>query len=55
MISNKKINQIVTELFISKLNISAAFIAQSYFAVPEDATLNYRHFLTMIISTKREL
>ena len=37
MLSNKKLNPIVTELFIRdrKLNISLAFITQSYFAVPK--------------------
>ena len=35
MLSNKKLNPIVTELFIRgrKLNIYLAFITQSYFAV----------------------
>ena len=35
MISNKKLNSIVTELFIRgrKINISLAFIKQSYFKV----------------------
>ena len=38
MINNKKLNSIITELFItgSKLNISLAFITQSYFKVPKD-------------------
>ena len=37
MLSNKKPNPIVTELFIRgrKLNISLVFITQSYFAVPK--------------------
>ena len=37
MLGNKKPNPIVTELFIRgrKLNISLAFITQSYFAVPK--------------------
>ena len=37
MVSNKKLNPIVTELFITggKLNISLVFITQSYFAVPK--------------------
>ena len=37
MLSNKKLNLIVTELFIRgrKLNISLVFITQSYFAVPK--------------------
>ena len=36
MISNKKLNSIVTELFIRgrKLNISLVFITRSYFKVP---------------------
>ena len=38
MISNNKLNPIVTELFIKgrKLNISIVFITQSYFKVPKD-------------------
>ena len=37
MLSNKKLNPIVTELFIRsrKLNISVVFITQSYFAMPK--------------------
>ena len=37
MVSNEKLNPIVTELFIRgrKLNISLVFFTQSYFAVPE--------------------
>ena len=38
MINNKKINAIVTKLFIRdrKLNISLVFITQLYFKVPKD-------------------
>ena len=38
MIRNKKLNSVVTELFIRgrKLNISLVFITQSYFKVPKD-------------------
>ena len=41
MLSNKKLNPIVTELFTRgrKLNISFVFIMQSYFAVPKTVTL----------------
>ena len=37
MLKNKKLNPIVTKLFITgrKLNISLVFITQSYFAVPK--------------------
>ena len=38
MINNKKINSIITKLFIRdrKLNISLVFITQLYFKVPKD-------------------
>ena len=57
IINNKKLNAIITELFIKgrKLNISLAFITQSYFKVPKDVRLNSTHFFTMKIPTKREL
>ena len=37
MLTNEKLNSIVTELFIRgrKLNISLVFITESYFAVPK--------------------
>ena len=37
MINNKKLNSVVTELFIKsrKLNISLVFITQSYFKFPK--------------------
>ena len=45
MISNKKLNSIVTGLFIRcrKLNISVVFISQSYFKVPKDVRNNSTH------------
>ena len=57
MINNKKINSIVTELFIRgrKLSISLAFITQSYFKVPKDVRLNTTHFFIMKIPNKGEL
>ena len=57
MINNKKLNSIVTELFIRgrKLNISLVFITQSYFKVPKDVRLNTTHFFIMKIPDKREL
>ena len=56
MINNKKLNSIVTELFIRgrKLNISLVFITQSYFKVPKDVRLNTTHFFIMKIPNKRE-
>ena len=46
MINNKKLNPIVTELFIRgrKLNISVVFITQSYFKVPKGVRLNSTYF-----------
>ena len=57
MNNNKKLNSVVTELFIRgrKLNISLVFIMQSYFKVPKDVRLNTTHFFIMKISNKREL
>ena len=47
MLSNKKLNPIVTELFIRgrKLNIFLVFITQPYFAVPKSIRLNSAHFV----------
>ena len=41
MINNKKLNSIVTELFVKgrKLNISIVFITQSYFKALKDVKL----------------
>ena len=57
MINNKKLNPIVTELFIRgrKLNISIVFTMESYFKVPKDVRLNSTHFFIMKIPNKREL
>ena len=57
IIKNKKLNSIVTELFIRgrKLNISLVFITQSYFKVPKDVRLNTTHFFITKIPNKREL
>ena len=56
MIHSKKLNSIVTELFIRerKLNISV-FITQSYFKVPKDVRINTSHFFIAKIPNKREL
>ena len=57
MLNNKKLNPIVTELFIigRKLNISLVFITQSYFAVPRNIRLNSTHYFIIKIPNKREL
>ena len=57
MINKKKLDSIVTELFIRdrKLNISIVFITQSYFKVPKHVRINSMHFFIMKIPNKREL
>ena len=58
MISNNKLNPIVTELLIRgrKLaNISIVFITQSYFKVPNYVRLKSTHFFIIKIPNEREL
>ena len=57
MLNNKNLNLVVTELILRgwKLNISIAFITQSYFSVPKNIRLNYTHYLILKIPNKREL
>ena len=57
MINNKKLNPVVSELFIRgrKLKIPIVFITQSCFKVPKDVRLNSTHFFIMKIPKKREL
>ena len=56
MLSGKKRNPMVTELFIRgrKLNISFDFTTQSYFAVPKNIRINSTHYFVMKIPNKRE-
>ena len=57
IMTNKKFQSIIKELFIRcrKLNISLAFITQSYFSVTKDVRLNSTHYLILKINNKREL
>ena len=57
IINNKKLNSVVTELFIRgrKLNISLAFITQSYFKVLKDVRVNTNHSFIAKIPNKKEL
>ena len=58
VLSHKNVNPIITELFIRdrrKLNISLAFISQSYFVVTKDMKLNYTHYFIMKIPNKWEV
>ena len=57
MFTNRKLNSIVTELFIRGrgLKILLVFITQSYFRVPKDIGLIPALYVIMKISGKREL
>ena len=57
ILKNKKLNPIITELFIRgrKINISLVFITQSYFKVRKDVRLNTTRFFIAKIPIKREL
>ena len=54
MVSNKEQYPIVTELFIRgrKIDISVAFIIQSYFSVPKIFILNSTHYFIMKVPNK---
>ena len=54
---NEKLQAIMEEMFIRcrKLNISLAFITQSYFSVAKDVRLNLNHYLIMKRNSKIEL
>ena len=57
IMGNKKFQAVIKELFIRcrKLNISLAFMTQSYFCVPNNVRLNTTHYFIMKINSKREL
>ena len=57
MINNKKLNSVVTELFIRgrKLNISLIFVTQSHLKVPKDVRNNSTQFFIMKVQNKIEL
>ena len=57
MLNNKKLNPVVTELFIRviKLNTSLVFITESYFAAPKNIRLNSTHYFFMKVPNKQKL
>ena len=57
ILSNKKREPVVTELFIRrrKLNISLIFIKQSLSLFQKNVKLNLTHFFVMIIPNKRKI
>ena len=54
MVSNKKLDPVVTEVFIRgrKLNMSLLFTTRSYFAFPKDTRLTHTHYFIMKILNK---
>ena len=54
---NKNLKRIIKELFYRarKMNVSIAFITQSYFRALKDARLNSTHYILMRIDKKKEL
>ena len=56
-LSNKKLNPVVTELFIRgrELNIPLFFIMQCYFVVPKNIKLNSMHYFIIKFPAKQEL
>ena len=58
MLGNKKLNPIVTELFIRRSwisNICLDFFTRSYFVVSVNIRLNSTHYFVMKVPNKREL
>ena len=57
IMTNRIFQVIIKELFIRcrKLNISLAFITQSYFSVAKDVRLNSTHYLIMKMNNRKEL
>ena len=57
MLSNKRPNPVVTELFIrcSKLNIFLVFIRQCYFDLPKNIRLNSTHYSVLKIPVNKNI
>ena len=52
MFSNKKLNPVVTELFIRGRKKAKHFLCFYYFAVPKNIRLNFMHYFIMKIPNK---
>ena len=57
IMTNKEFQWIIKELYIRcrKLNVSLAFMTESYLSVPKEVRLNSTHYLIMKIRSKGEL
>ena len=52
MLTNKKINPVVTELFLGGRKLNFTFVTQSYFAVRNIIRLNSTHYFVIKIPKK---
>ena len=55
IMTNRRFQAIIKELFIRCRKLNIVFVTQSYFSVPKDVRLNSAHYLIMKINNKREL
>ena len=55
VLTNKKLNLVVTEFLIRGRNLNYVFISKSDFAFPQNIGLNSTHYIIMKIPMKREL
>ena len=55
MLSNKKLNPIVTELFIRGRKLNISLVHLSFLAVPKNIRLSSAHYFIVKIPNKREL
>ena len=55
IMTNKKFQSIIKELFLRCRKIFHLYLSLSYFSVPKDIRLNSTHYAIMKISNKREL
>ena len=55
VLSNKKINLMVTELFIRSRKLIISLVCIAYFAVPKSIRLTSRHYFIMRIQTNENL
>ena len=53
IMTNKKFQATIKELFIRcrKLNLSLAFITQTYFSIPKEVRLNSTHYLIFKVNS----
>ena len=55
IMTNKRFQAIIKELFIRCRKLNIVFVTQSYFSVPKDVRLNSAHYLVIKINNRIEL